>query len=154
MQRRIKQRLTITFFVTAAGEKEQPIVIWKYENLRCLNRFDKSCLPVTYFSQGKAWMTNTIMDSILKTMNRKMLSQKCHILLFMDNAGCHPEELCASGRYSNIKVCFLPPNTMSVLQPLDLGIINTFKIHYRRYFLKYVTSKIDECERASDVAKS
>ena len=37
---------------------------------------------------------------------------------------------------------------------LDLGIIQNFKVHYRRYFLRYVLSKIDECDSASDVVKS
>ncbi len=28
------------------------------------------------------------------------------------------------------------------------------KLHYRLYFLRYVISKIDECDKASDVVKS
>ena len=36
-----KQRVTIAFFVTAAGKKEKPIFIWKAENPRCLSRFEK-----------------------------------------------------------------------------------------------------------------
>lgn len=70
----------------------------------------------------------------------------------MDNAGCHPEDLV--GKFSNIKVCFLPANTTSKLQPLDLGIIQNFKVHYRHFFLRFVLSKIDQCDKASDVVKS
>ena len=70
----------------------------------------------------------------------------------MDNAGCHPEEL--RDKFSNIQICFLPANTTSILQPLDLGIIKNFKLQYRQYFLRYVISKIDECDKASDVVKS
>ena len=44
-----------------------------------------------------------------------------------------------------IKVCFLPANTTSKLQPLDLGIIKNFKAHYRQLLLSYVISKIDSC---------
>ncbi len=33
-----KQRITVAFFVSAAGNKEKPIVIWTW----CLKRFDKS----------------------------------------------------------------------------------------------------------------
>ena len=40
------------------------------------------------------------------------------------------------------------------LQPRDLGIIKSFKIYYRHLFLRYVLSKIDECDKASDVVKS
>ena len=60
---KMKQRLTIAFFVNSDGKKEKPIVIWKSENPRCLRRFDKSLLPVTYFSQSKAWMTGTYLLS-------------------------------------------------------------------------------------------
>ena len=48
----------------------------------------------------------------------------------------------------------MPPNTTSKLQPLDLGIIQNFKTHYRKLLLRYVLSKIDDCETASEVAKS
>ena len=68
----------------------------------------------------------------------------------MYNAGCHPDAL--TTKYSNIKVCFLPANTTSKLQPLD--IIKNFKFHYRELFLRYVLSKIEECDTASDVVKS
>ena len=70
----------------------------------------------------------------------------------MDNAGCHPQEL--ENKYSNIKICFLPANTTSKLQPLDLGIIKSFKVYYRQLLLRYVISKIDQCSTASEVVKS
>ena len=70
----------------------------------------------------------------------------------MDNGGGHPPE--TKHIYSNIKMTFLPPNTTSKLQPLNLGIIQNFKIHYRRLFLCFVVSKIDECDTASEVIKS
>ena len=143
-----KKRITVAFFVSAAGTKEKPIVIWKSQTPRCLRKFDKSALPVHYFGQKKAWMTGEIMDAVLTKLNRRLSQSNRSILLLMDNAGCHPENL--SGKFSNIKVCFLPANTTSKLQPLDLGIIKNFKVHYRHFFMRYVLSKIDECDTASD----
>ena len=72
----------------------------------------------------------------------------------MDNAGCHPEDLVK--KYSNIKVVFLPPNTTSVIQPLDLRIIKKFKVHYRLLLLLHVLAKIDEadCSSAHSIVKS
>ena len=124
-----KQRITVAFFVSASGHKEKPVVIWKSENPRCMQRFNKSCLPVSYYSQTKVWMTGEILEDILRKLNRRLCSTNRNILLLMDNAGCHPGDL--SGKFSNIKICYLPPNTTSTLQPLDLGIIQNFKVHYR-----------------------
>ena len=147
-----KKRVTLAFFVTASGKKEKPVFIWKSETQRCLRRFDKSVLPVDYFAQKKAWMTGEILDAVLTKLNRRLSRNNRSILLLMDNAGCHPEALV--GKYSNIKISFLPANTTSKLQPLDLGVIQNFKVHYRHFFLRYVLSKIDECDKASDVVKS
>ena len=53
----VSKRQLWHFFVTAAGTKDKPVVIWRSKNPRCLRRFDKSALPVDYYSQKKAWMT-------------------------------------------------------------------------------------------------
>ena len=70
----------------------------------------------------------------------------------MDNAGCHPPNVV--DKYSNIKVVFLPANTTSKLQPLDLGIIMNFKTCYRKLFMRYIVTKIDKCSTATEIVKS
>ncbi|KAL9960092.1 hypothetical protein ACROYT_G033497 [Oculina patagonica] len=50
--------------------------------------------------------------------------------------------------------CIFPPNSTSRLQPLDLGIIQTFKLKYMKLMLTHVVSKIDDCDSATDVCKS
>ncbi len=92
------------------------------------------------------------MESILAKLNRRLSRNSRSILLLMDNAGCHPNHLQA--KFSNIRVCFLPANTTSRLQPLDLGIIQNFKVYYRNLFLRHVLAKIDQCTCASEVCKS
>ena len=97
-------------------------------------------------------MSGEILEDILTKLNRCLLKSNQNILLLMDNAGCRPEELVS--KFSNIKIIFLPPNTTSALQPLDLGIIQAFKMFYHKRFLSYVVSKIDDCDLATDVVKS
>ena len=77
------------------------------------------------------------MESILAKLNHRMSRAIRSILLIMDNAGCHPVDLTL--KYSNIKISFLPANTTSKLQTLDLGIIQNLKIDII-------------CDKASDVA--
>lgn len=147
-----KQRVTVALIANAAGEKEKPIVVWKSQKPRCFKGVNTASLPVQYFSQGKAWMTGEILESILRKLNRRLCTQGRRVALLLDNAGCHPEDL--KDHFSNIKIIFLPPNTTSKLQPLDLGIIQNFKMHYRTLLLRFVLSKIDECETASEITKS
>ena len=92
------------------------------------------------------------MHTILKKLNSNLKRESRSVILFMDNAGCHPEDLV--GKYSNIKIVFLPANTTAVLQPLDLGIIKTFKVYYRKLLLRHVLSQVEECSSAYDVVQS
>ena len=94
-------------------------------------------------------MDAKITESILTKLNHRFVYEKCSISLFMDNAGCHPEDL--KSKFSNINIGFLPPNTTSKLQPLDLGII---KVHYRKLFFQHVLARIDERDIATEVANS
>ena len=149
--KRAKQRVTIALIANAEGEKEAA-VIWKSESPRCFKGIDKSKLPVQYFSQPKAWMTGNILDRVLSKFDRQLKSKGRSIALLMNNAGCHPPEM--KDKYSNIKIIFLPPNTTSMLQPLDLGIIQNFKVNYRKLLLRFVISKIDECDTAEEAIKS
>ena len=55
------------------------------------------------------------------------------ILLLLDNAASHPHTLCDISE--NIKLVFLPPSKTSILQPLDQGVILTFKLYYLRSIL-------------------
>lgn len=110
---------SIFCIANTAGGKEVAVVIGRAENPWCFRGLNKSHLPVRYYSQKKAWMSAEILDKVLTTINCKLSSTNCFILLFMDNAGCYPEKF--KNRYSNIKIVFFPPNTTSKLQPLDLG---------------------------------
>ena len=146
------QRFTVALIANAAGGKEKPIVIWKSKNPRCFKGIDKKSLPVTYYSQRNSWMTVDTFMAILTAWNQKLQAKGHSILLLADNAGCHPRD--SHCHFSNIKVVYLPPNTTSVAQPLDLGIIWNTKVNYRKHLLRYVLSKIEECTSAAEVVKS
>ncbi|KAL4126214.1 hypothetical protein QTP88_010440 [Uroleucon formosanum] len=78
-----------------------------------------------------------------------MRSQNRNVLIFLDNAACHPKiEL------SNTKILMLPPNTTSITQPMDQGVIYTFKSYYRKFLLQSLLCKMDNCSSAHQLAKS
>jgi hypothetical protein len=60
----------------------------------------------------------------------------------LDNALCHTKEC----QLTNVKAVFLPPNTSSKLQPLDQGIVQSFKLFYRRRILSALVARMDEAE--------
>ena len=90
-------------------------------------------------------MTSDIFASWLERFNKKMNAKKRHVLLLLDNAPCHP----STQSLSNVSLQFLPPNTTSVLQPLDLGIIQNMKCHYRTQLLRAVLSQVGKGSAAS-----
>ncbi|GBP20903.1 Tigger transposable element-derived protein 1 [Eumeta japonica] len=60
-----------------------------------------------------------------------------------------------------IKVTFLPPNTTALLQPMDQGIIQAFKLYYIRRPFKIILDNMEcnpdmnvmECWKKFDIAK-
>ena len=67
-----------------------------------------------------------------------MCALRKSVLLLLDNASSHLEM-----DLSNVKVRFLPANTTSQLQPMDAGIIKSFKAQYRRAFLEWMLTQIE-----------
>ena len=151
-----KQRNTWAFFVNAAGEKEQPIVIGKSQKPGCFKKLENKTSPCNcqYFANSKAWMNTEIMSEVLSKLNRRLKRQKRNILLFMDNAPCHPKSF--QHIFSNIKIVFLPiaKNTTSKKQPLDAGMVANWKIHYKKRLLRYMCGKAASSSCASEIVKS
>ena len=71
--------------------------------------------------------------------------------MFLENATCHPKSIIDS--FSKIKIIFLSKNSTSRLQPLDAGIIQNFKVKYRKRLVKYVLARINEYSSATQIIK-
>ena len=146
--------MTVAFIVSATGGKvTELIVIWKSKILRCFRYLEDKSRPADlhYFSNEKSWMNTDIMVKILSMLDAEMKSQNRNVILFIDNAPCHPPDL--KNKFSNINVCFLPKNTTSRLQPLDARIIQNFKEKYRKLLLKFVISRVNDKKTASEIVK-
>ena len=64
-------------------------------------------------------MKSEIMEKVLTRLNGKLKRKMQKILLFMDNATCHPQHL-ADDIFSNITIKFLPNNTFCKTQSLKM----------------------------------
>ena len=71
--------------------------------------------------------------------NRQLQAVNRRVLLFIDNCAAHN----LTAEQSNINIKFLPPNTTSVLQPMDQGVIRSFKTHYRRHLVNRLLAAVD-----------
>jgi hypothetical protein len=59
------------------------------------------------------------------------------ILLLLENAPGHPPHISDSNE--NINAMLLPPNTIFLIQPMDKGVIATFKSYYlQKTFIQLV----------------
>ncbi len=144
-----KERMTVLLACSAVGEKLTPLVIGHSAKPQCFKGLASTlCLPVTYSSNKKAWMTSDLFQQWLDKLNGKMKTENRSILLFIDNCSAHPDVT-----LSNIKLVFLPPNTTSKLQPCDAGIIQNVQLLFRKSLVRHVLFHMDEATSASQVAK-
>lgn len=134
-----KMRLTVLLAVNADGtDKLKPFVIGRAVKPRCFKNV--KTLPTTYVANKKSWMTSSLFKDYLTSLDKSMKIQKKKILLFIDQCPAHPP-IC---NLENVKVLFFPANCTSVLQPLDLGIIRTVKVNYRKLLMRKITESLDE----------
>ncbi|GFU80340.1 tigger transposable element-derived protein 1 [Trichonephila clavipes] len=112
---------------------------------RALKGKDLKQLPVPWMANPKTWMTtafftewfnNCFVPKVEAYMKEKSLDFK--VLLIVDNAASHPQL-----EHPNVQLVFLPPNTTSLIQPLDQGIIATFKKYYIKTTYKFILNKLE-----------
>ena len=118
-------------------------MIWRSKTPRCFHLASAADKlgEVMYFADSKSWMQVEIMKKVLETL-KQMVKEERNVILFLDNATVHPTSLV--DEFSNIKVVFLPKNTISRLQPLDAGIIQSFKSKYRKKLMHYIITCVKE----------
>jgi hypothetical protein len=86
------------------GETEQPVVTGKAACARPFRHLDRDSLPVHWRFKKKAWMTSSVMEEWLYSFNGRMMREGRNVILFLDNATCHPRI-----DLSNVKLVFPPP---------------------------------------------
>ncbi|XP_069170915.1 jerky protein homolog-like [Procambarus clarkii] len=143
-----KQRISLLCCANAAGtHKLKLLVIGISKNPRALK--SARCLPVIYKDQPSAWMSRVIfvewfnknfVPEVKEHLKSVGLPQNSKVVLLLDNSSTHPrgDELING----NIIGTFLPPNTTSVIQPMDQGIIKNLKHHYKRMFARRLNNQL------------
>ncbi|XP_056665822.1 tigger transposable element-derived protein 1-like [Monodelphis domestica] len=135
-----KDRLTILLGSNASGNiKLKPLLVYHSETPKHMRGFSKLSLPVIWKSHRKAWVT-------VEMFNDWLINHFCPVVqCYCTEYGFEPKALLvldsSMGSISNfdslqtcipIEVLFLPPNTASLLQPMDQGVFAVFKAYYLR----------------------
>src|SRR5689334_21717280 len=82
-------------------------------------------------------MRSDVFSKWLHALNNDMHEQERQIALLIDSAPSHGDS--ENLGLSNITIIRLPPNTTSLTQPLDAGIIRSFKAHYSQEMLQVIS---------------
>ena len=131
-----KERLSIALCANADGShKLKPLIIGKFEKPRCFKNVKIQSIPMTYRNNAKAWMITSLFQEWIREFDRQvgLKHQGQRVLLLLDNCSSHKLD---GLTLQFTDVHFLPPNTTSKLQPMDAGIIMSFKRHYRRFHIR------------------
>jgi hypothetical protein len=138
-----KARISLHFCCNADGSEK--LQIWAIGNAKKPRAFRAAGinienLNITWRANQKAWMTTVIMEEWLRWFDSKMRGRK--VVLLMDNF--KPHEIAVSSieastvQLQNTSIIWLPANSTSRFQPLDQGIIYTWKSHYKNSWLDYM----------------
>uniref|UniRef100_A0A3Q1CCE3 HTH CENPB-type domain-containing protein n=1 Tax=Amphiprion ocellaris TaxID=80972 RepID=A0A3Q1CCE3_AMPOC len=144
-----KDRLTLMLGANADGSfKLKPLLVYRAANPRALKNVTKSSLPVIWMSNIKAWVTLAVFEDWFFHHFIPEVKLYCRengipfkILLVLDNAPGHPPHL--DDFHPDVKVVYLPPNTTSLLQPMDQGVIANFKKYYTRRTYRMALTAVD-----------
>ena len=121
-----KKRISVALTVNASGTRIlKTLIVNKFKNPRWHKNFNPNDITY-YYNNPRAWVTGSIFQSYLNNISRQFDNK---IALLVDNCPCHTIKDLKIPK--NIDLIFLPPGTTSLFQPLDLGIIRSFKSIYR-----------------------
>lgn len=137
-----RERITISLCANATGtHKLMPLIISKFKKPRALKNAMEN-LPVSLKSQKSSWMDqelfvdwyiNHFQPSVRQFQMEKGISGKT--ILLLDNSPGYklspnyPED-------DNFEIKYLPPNTASLIQPMDQGIIEKTKRSFRHQMMR------------------
>ncbi len=132
-----KERISVLVGSNMTGsEKLKLLVIGRAKPPHCFR--GKESIPIIYRNNLSSWMTTEIFTEFLHNLNKRMIKENRKIALILDNCSSHPFLL-----LSNVKLIFLPPNTTSRLQAMDMRIIHSIKSNYRLKLARKLLALLD-----------
>lgn len=139
-----EDRLTLLLRANASGTLKLKCMLIYHSGKK---NYARTRLPVHWTSSAKAWVTAAPFEEWFDSCFVTEVNGYCKenmpfkTLLFLDNAPGHPSSL--DDLHLNVQTIFLPPKTISLLQPMDHWFTAAFKLYYsylRRTFSRCITA--------------
>ncbi|ANB14929.1 Pdc2p [Sugiyamaella lignohabitans] len=132
-----RSKITLILCTNASGTDKLPLWgIGRAREYRSLANVNLAAIDSHWRSNENAWLTGSIMEEWLQSFYEHVGSRP--VLLVMDNFSAHIQGLAESPPPSNVRVQFLPSNSVSFFQPLDKGVVEQFKILYRKHWIDFM----------------
>ncbi|CAB3255198.1 unnamed protein product [Arctia plantaginis] len=155
-----KDRLTMLLGGNAAGDlKLKPLVVYRKENPKALQKKNKCGLPVIWKSNQASmsaflfedWFGNYFIPEVERYCYANNIP--CKVLLVIDRANCHSPATLIDFDH-RVRVVFLPHGDASISQPIQ-EISNKFTTIYTRHVFEYLvgTSRQNHNITAEDLWK-
>ena len=142
-----KDRITVILCTNATGTcKITPVVIGSRMKPRC---FKHNPPTIPYYQQRSAWNNSELTKRWWKEVFLKRI-REWTVALLMDAFSGHNDD-CVDPT-GQVRIYKLPPNTTSVYQLLDAGIISAFKSHYKAKLLMHMVSTAPDFEELQALA--
>jgi hypothetical protein len=147
-RKKSKKRMTVAVTTNADGSEKLPLLfVGSARQPRCFNKSSPEQLGISYSSTSKGWMTRELFRAWVLELDANMKAEGRHILLLVDNVSSHHTDEVLT----NVRIQMLPPNTTSLLQPQDAGIIASLKAWIKRKQAEHAVNKMEEImSRATD----
>ena len=139
-----KDRLTILLCVNATGTcKIPPLIVGCSKTPHC---FRDSPSPLPYTHQANSWVNTAVYrhwwDTVFIPAVRSFTKEP--VALLMDNFSGHDKTY--TDPTGQVSIHFFPPNSTSIHQPLDQGIISILKTQYKKILLSRTMEAYDNIE--------
>eukprot|EP00106_Octopus_bimaculoides_P000793 XP_014768235.1 PREDICTED: tigger transposable element-derived protein 1-like [Octopus bimaculoides] len=131
-----KDRVSLLFCCNGSGDfKAKPLLIHHSARPSPFQNISMLTLPVHWRANKNGWMTKVIFEEWFMTHFRAEVKEYCarknisfKAILVLDNCPGYSTNL--NDLQNEIKVIYLPPNTRTLLQPMNQEVMATFKLLY------------------------
>ena len=89
-------------------------------------------------------MTRTIFDRWLKSWDKRLQTNQRKVALSVDHCSANKPTIFLK----NVSIFLFPPNTTSILQPCDIGVIMSMKSYFRHEMRQKLIDILDDAPEA------